>query len=69
VALKLRVRADVGPAEGVLASSRLKFVNTGKDGIANGCSHGADARRSRDCSEHVVHGSLVCCELRDNNAA
>jgi hypothetical protein len=69
VTLKVRVRVDVGPDERVLTSGRSKFVSTGKNGVANGCSKGGDARCPKDGKENVIEGTLVGCELRDDTAA
>jgi hypothetical protein len=65
VTLKVRLRADVGPDEGVLTSGRSKFMSTGKNGVANGGSKGGDACCPGDREENVVEGALVGCELRD----
>jgi hypothetical protein len=48
VTLKVRLRADVGPDEGVLTSSRSKFMST------NGGSKGGDARRARYREKNIV---------------
>jgi hypothetical protein len=47
VTLEVRLRADVGPDEGVLTSSRSKFMGTGQNGVTKGGAKGGDARRAR----------------------
>jgi hypothetical protein len=69
VTLKVRQRADVGPDEGVLTSSRSKFMSTGQNGFTNGGSMGGDARCARYQEKDVVEETLDDCKLRDDTAA
>jgi hypothetical protein len=69
VTLKVRLRADVGPYEGVLTSSRSKFMSTGQNGFTNGGSKGGDARCAMYREKNVVEGTLDDCRLRDDTAA